>query len=302
MGSFTKPIPPGTIEGEQIADDSVTGQQIDESTLSGVPVEDHTTTHQKDGTDALPVEALPTAESNTSKVLKPDGAGGTAWQDDETGNDEKVKASSGDPTADYLDGKTDGSTIQVSGSEKLEVIDSPALEGQTLAQTRAHDHSTLTGVGTDDHHVRYTDAEAVTAMGAKADSNPLNHDKPICMTQYQQASSDGVSSTSLTAFQEKLKLTNPAAVPAGVYRVGWSCEVANSNKDDEAEVRIQVDDTTVVALAMKPKVDVDGDYIQMSGFGYVTLTNAVHSVDVDYRAVDNTAYIRRARLEFWRLS
>ena len=27
------------------------------------------------------------------------------------------------------------------------------------------------------NHDRYTDAEAVTAMGAKADNNPLNHDR-----------------------------------------------------------------------------------------------------------------------------
>jgi len=37
-------------------------------------------------------------------------------------------------------------------------------------------HASLSGIGAADHHARYTDAEAVTAMGAKAAANPLHHD------------------------------------------------------------------------------------------------------------------------------
>jgi hypothetical protein len=40
-----------------------------------------------------------------------------------------------------------------------------------------HAHSEITGVGSDDHHVRYADSEAVAAMGVKADPNPLHHDR-----------------------------------------------------------------------------------------------------------------------------
>jgi len=42
------------------------------------------------------------------------------------------------------------------------------------------------------HHAKYTDAEAVTAMGAKADANPLNHDKGIeAGTSFPGSPSDG---------------------------------------------------------------------------------------------------------------
>jgi hypothetical protein len=50
-------------------------------------------------------------------------------------------------------------------------------EAHTLASHSTKAHSELTGVGTSDHHVRYADSEAVSAMGAKANSNPLNHDR-----------------------------------------------------------------------------------------------------------------------------
>lgn len=39
------------------------------------------------------------------------------------------------------------------------------------------DHASLSNVLASQHHTRYADNEAVSAMGAKGDSNPLNHDK-----------------------------------------------------------------------------------------------------------------------------
>ncbi len=38
-------------------------------------------------------------------------------------------------------------------------------------------HADLDSVTASQHHARYTDGEAVSAMGAKADGNPLNHDR-----------------------------------------------------------------------------------------------------------------------------
>ena len=38
-------------------------------------------------------------------------------------------------------------------------------------------HASLASVSTSQHHTKYTNANAVSAMGAKADDNPLNHDK-----------------------------------------------------------------------------------------------------------------------------
>ncbi len=39
------------------------------------------------------------------------------------------------------------------------------------------DHADLGNVTSSQHHARYADGEAVSAMGAKADGNPLNHDR-----------------------------------------------------------------------------------------------------------------------------
>lgn len=129
----------------------------------------------------------------------------------------------------------------------------------------------------------------------------LKNSMPVFGTEYDYAESEAVSSTSLTAYQQKLKLTT-AVLPAGDYHIEWSCEVANSSKDKRVEVKLELDDTTVISEIMKPKVDGDNEYLGMAGTKEITLTNATHTLDIDYRALANTAYIRRARITIWRVA
>jgi len=56
-------------------------------------------------------------------------------------------------------------------------IQTDKLNPSNIIGTPAFSHSSLSNVTTSQHHVKYTDAEAVTAMGAKGDANPLNHDR-----------------------------------------------------------------------------------------------------------------------------
>lgn len=46
-----------------------------------------------------------------------------------------------------------------------------------LVKLKVKKHSDLTDVTASQHHTKYTNGEAVTAMGAKGDANPLHHDK-----------------------------------------------------------------------------------------------------------------------------
>lgn len=122
-------------------------------------------------------------------------------------------------------------------------------------------------------------------------------------TEFQVASSEGESQTDDADYSgnEKLKLTTPS-LPAGDYLIGWSMELANSNKDKCTMARVHLDDTTVLGEQCKPKTQSNNEYVGWSGFKVVTLTAAVHTIDIDYKAVSDTAYIRRARLEIWRVS
>ncbi len=73
-------------------------------------------------------------------------------------------------TADYLTG-----TAQAGLSAEIVVGATPGgeLGGTWAAPTVDATHSGSA------HHTKYTDGEAVTAMGVKGDANPLNHDKAV---------------------------------------------------------------------------------------------------------------------------
>ena len=77
----------------------------------------------------------------------------------------------GAPTAD-LHAAT---KLYVDGSLGTHTADPSAHHVQTPAQTYLH--ADLTDVSASQHHTKYTDGNAVSAMGAKANSNDLNHDR-----------------------------------------------------------------------------------------------------------------------------
>jgi hypothetical protein len=124
-------------------------------------------------------------------------------------------------------------------------------------------------------------------------------DNSESLVRYYAESEEIDSTTSLT-YLEKLKLTTPS-IPAGTYKLDWCCSVANSNGDRRVEVKIELNDTTIINELMKPKVD-GTDFTSLSGFKHISLTAGVHFIDMDYRALANTASIRRARIELSRVS
>ena len=60
-----------------------------------------------------------------------------------------------------------------------------------------------------------------------------------------------------------------------------------------------VDDTTTIAEAGSPQTRNNNDYVAYSGFAVVTLTVGTHTVDVDFKRNNNTALIRRVRIELY---
>ena len=60
-----------------------------------------------------------------------------------------------------------------------------------------------------------------------------------------------------------------------------------------------MDDGTTVAEAGSGKTQANDQYEFISGFVIHTFTAGVHTIDIEYQAVTNTAKIRRARLEIY---
>lgn len=162
-------------------------------------------------------------------------------------------------------------------------------------QDHKHDVSTGTPVATG-----LANAEGTATTLARSD----HVHEHVRGSRQQDAASESQSSTSSTSFVQKVTLTTPS-IPAGRYRVGWHYEWNYASAANDALVQVQVDDTTILMEMCQEPADAGTDqWNNKSGFGYVDLTEATHFIDLDYRA-GNALYsiaIRRARLEFWRVS
>jgi len=120
-------------------------------------------------------------------------------------------------------------------------------------------------------------------------------------SEFYEESSDGESSTTSSSWQEKIEIENLDIGPAGKYRVGWYAEIRNSSTSGSVEARVLVGGTTVALEVLEPQ---DGsNYYDFSGFYYYTHVSGTVDIEINWRQIDTgTAYIRRARIEIWRVS
>ena len=127
-------------------------------------------------------------------------------------------------------------------------------------------------------------------------------------SEFQFEQDDSISQTTSTDYQEKISVVISGAtgsgIPEGDYRIGWSYEWRSSKLNQEFWARVVVDDaTTVFEREISPFVDVDFWNITTSFYYYPSLAPGVHTIDMDYRTSSSAAvaYIKNAKIEFWRV-
>jgi hypothetical protein len=115
-----------------------------------------------------------------------------------------------------------------------------------------------------------------------------------------EATAEGQDSTSSTDWQQKLRLSL-TGIPDGKYVVQWYCELRHSNNTatERSEMRVEVNDMTELGYSMWPY----NIYEDAGGCAFANLSAGDYTIDLDFRQQNGgTAYIRRARLLFWRIS
>jgi hypothetical protein len=116
----------------------------------------------------------------------------------------------------------------------------------------------------------------------------------------EKATAEGQDSTSSTDWQQKLRLTL-TDIPEGTYAVHWYCELRHSNNtaSERAEMRVEVNDMTEIGFSIWAY----NIFEDSGGFNVTDLSGGSYTIDLDYRQQGGgTAYIRRARLLFWRIA
>lgn len=144
--------------------------------------------------------------------------------------------------------------------------------------------------------------------GLKHINFETEYEDSVFGTEYKYAESEEESSTILTSWQEKLDM-QVVNIPSGSYRIGWSFEWSFSrNRDPGANYGVHIDwgAITLLELEMTPnQIYGEGAFYQLGGFGFANLNAGNHKIALNYHASSSslsTAYIRRARLEIWRVN
>jgi hypothetical protein len=121
---------------------------------------------------------------------------------------------------------------------------------------------------------------------------------------YSYTIEDSQTDTTSTSWQQKARVS-VNGVPTGYYRFAWYYEWQYSSTSRDFQAQVQVNDTSTVASHRQEPQDRGSDqWAPASGFYYVYLEEGNHYVDLDFRSSNSsdTASIRNARLEFWRLT
>lgn len=115
----------------------------------------------------------------------------------------------------------------------------------------------------------------------------------------------GLSTTTSTTYQQKLRVSTPSNTPAGTYHIewcgAWSCSIGTY----VCNMRVQIDDTDTV-WEVDPVSMADGTAGRHPAFGQceVDLSAGSHDIDFDYSSESgsNTAAVAEVRIKIWRIS
>jgi hypothetical protein len=117
------------------------------------------------------------------------------------------------------------------------------------------------------------------------------------------AASPTEQQTTNDVFQQKVRLS-AVGLTGGTYRIGWYYEWRYNSGVRDFRAQVQVDDTTILMdHQQEPKDTGDDQNHPASGFAYISLSSGDHNIDLDWCCSNagDTATIRRARLELWKM-
>jgi hypothetical protein len=307
---------------------------INVNLVDGVDVSSHGSRHNPGAADAVntgvpiavQVGSSP-AEGTDSSIARSDHQHGvTAGSPVSVGTANSPGSASSVARSDHIhSGLTRGASDFGTFAQKATPTGSDVLLIEDAADSAAKKHVTIGSLpapvdSTAIHKTTPAEISAMTAKTALVDADVLVLEDSESSWAKRKTSIDDIKnavvfgaefdyeeslaeSTTTGAWTQKLRLTT-ASLPVGTYRIGWSCELrGSSNIYQDVRVRVQVNDATTLAQGNIEPKDVNS-YYPVGGMSYHTVaTPTTLNIDMDYgREGSQTARIRNARLEIWRVS
>lgn len=124
---------------------------------------------------------------------------------------------------------------------------------------------------------------------------------PIFGQNHNFSSSDTLSTTTSTAFQNKVTIS--VTLPAGTFYVGWSYGWGYASTGNDFVGRVVADGVTVFDHQEEPQDSGVDQIHSVSGFTEVVLAAGTRDFTLDYRSAGgHEARIQQARLVIWRVA
>ena len=175
--------------------------------------------------------------------------------------------------------------ITIPGSAGINISD----EGSSITGTP---HTTLNFIGS-----------TITASNAGSGVANITLSSPVFGSGYFYAESDAESNTS-SAYTYVTKVTlNPTSLLAGTYRIGWYYEWRRNTASNDFMATVVIDSSTTLMEHRQENQDVNS-WNNVYGFYTGSLSSGNHTITLGYcgDSTGSTSYIRRARLEIWRVA
>jgi hypothetical protein len=238
---------------------------------------------QVPGDSAIEGSATSLARSDHKHSLPAYGTGsGTFCQ----GNDSRL-SDARTPTAHKASHQSGGSD-----AIKLDDLASPDDNTDLNSTTSAHGLLPKLGGGT---------TNFLRADGSWAE--PSGGGSSVFGSLYQYASSDGESSTTSNSSVQKLRLTTASLTAGHKYRIGFYFEWRLDNTNNDYSAQVEINDTTKIMVLRAEPADTTSYHCIGGFYEHTAGSSGSINIDLDYWAWSTgTAYIRRARLEIWRVA
>jgi len=202
----------------------------------------------------------------------------------------------------YTEARVSANTDVVANTAKISYTDAAAVSANTAK---------ISAGGSIDTH---SDVDTTTATPSVGDhlewdgSNwipaPAGGGGSIFGTQFNSVEDLPEQAETSTIYIESLKLTTPS-LPAGDYFIQWSAAIATDKTSLFVKHKIELDDTTILAEIQSQYTSIAPEFYPLSGCAVVTLTAAVHDIDIDMLTESGAGAgvrMKDTRLVIWRIS
>ncbi len=176
---------------------------------------------------------------------------------------------------------------------------------QLAARTKLND-AKVSADGSIDTHSDVDTTTSAPTVGQVLEWNgsdwiPVTPSAGVFGTEFSSSENNAEDATTSTTFVETLTLTT-ASIPSGDYYIEWYVEYSTATNGN-CLVQIQLDDTTTLG-SVEERSQSQSAFETIAGFAIVTLTAAIHDIDMDFASSNGskTATVRRRRLRIHRVN